>query len=644
MYVVATAGHVDHGKSTLVRALTGMEPDRLAEEQRRGLTIDLGFAWTGLPSGREVAFVDVPGHERFLTNMLAGVGPAPVVLFVVAADKGWQAQSTDHRDAIAALGISRAVIAIARADRAPDEIAGVEATIRSEFAGTPLAEAPIVPVAIPGGDVEPAGLGELVAQLDRVLGETPAPDAAARVRLWVDRSFTIKGSGTVVTGTLTAGTLRHGDALVALGESGSTPTAVRGLHSQNTSAEAVAPASRVAVNLRDVHADEIGRGDALVTPGAWCVVSQVDVRRTTGRGLFEAPQEFTAHIGTAAVTVRLRPFDDNHARISFARPLPLQLGDRIVLRTSGSHEVFAGVTVLDVDVPTLARRGDGRRRAEALALLPETGDARVEVARRGAMRLSQLRAFGVGEVGGVSGVAAATEVTGVPDGLAEVRLHAGGGRGAERSSKQATVPATTAGRPGEIWWVLPEAVDGWAQALRGALAKKRRADPMAAGLPHGAAVDVLQRQSPPLPDPSLLPLVTHRAGLESAQGVLREPGAQVDLGAAEAGVAALERRLRDRPFAAPEADDLAALKLGAKELATAERAGRLIRLPDGVVLLPQAPALAMRRLAALAQPFTTSEARQALDTTRRIAIPLLEHLDAKGWTRRLDGTRREVAR
>lgn len=637
MYVVATAGHVDHGKSTLVRALTGMEPDRLAEEQRRGLTIDLGFAWTGLPSGREVAFVDVPGHERFLSNMLAGVGPAPVVLFVVAADKGWQAQSTDHRDAIAALGISRAVIAITRADRAldgPEGVDGLEAAIRREFAGTALAEAPIVRVAIPGGGSEPTGLGELVAQLDRVLGATPAPDAAARVRLWVDRSFTIKGSGTVVTGTLTAGTLRHGDALVALGESGSFPTSVRALHSQNAAAEQVAPASRVAVNLRDVHADAIGRGDALVTPEAWCVVSQVDVRRTTGRGLVEAPQEFTAHIGTAAVTVRLRPFDDDHGRLSFARPLPLQVSDRIVLRASGSHEVFAGVTVLDVEVPELSRRGDGRRRAAALALLPETGDARAEVERRGAMRLSRLRAFGI------SGLEQ------VPDRIVEVRLRGGGvsagsGGGSGGSSGSSKAAGALAG---ETWWVLPEAVDGWAKALREALVAKRRADPLAAGLAHGAAIDALTRQNPALPDPALLPLVAHRAGLESAGGLLREPGARVELGAAEPGVATLERRMRDRPFAAPEADDLAALRLGPKELAAAERAGRLIRLQDGVVLLPQAPALAMRRLSALAQPFTTSEARQALETTRRVAIPLLEHLDAKGWTHRLDGTRREVAR
>lgn len=206
MYVVATAGHVDHGKSTLVRALTEMDPDRWEEEKRRGLTIDLGFAWTTLPSGADVAFVDVPGHEKFLGNMLAGVGPAPVVLFVVAADEGWQAQSTDHRDALRALGVEHGIIALTRSDRATVDRT---AEIRTQLAGTPLADVPIIPVSAPTGD----GIAELRQALDEVLAAAPVPDAQAPVRLWVDRAFSVKGAGTVVTGTLAAGTLRVGDSL-----------------------------------------------------------------------------------------------------------------------------------------------------------------------------------------------------------------------------------------------------------------------------------------------------------------------------------------------------------------------------------------------------------------------------------------------
>src|SRR5690606_32919225 len=203
MQVIATAGHVDHGKSTLIRALTGIEPDRLAEEKRRGLTIDLGFAWTTLPSGQEVSFVDVPGHERFLGNMLAGIGPAPIVCFVVAADEGWQAQSSDHRDAVAALGIDQGLLVITRADLAPDRVPEVIAQARTELAGTGLAAAPALAVSAVTGE----GMDALREQLDELVAAARRPDPRQRVRLWVDRAFTVSGAGTVITGTLAAGTL-----------------------------------------------------------------------------------------------------------------------------------------------------------------------------------------------------------------------------------------------------------------------------------------------------------------------------------------------------------------------------------------------------------------------------------------------------
>src|SRR6478735_7346034 len=219
-----------------------MEPDRWEEERRRGLTIDLGYAWTTLPSGQDVAFVDVPGHERFLGNMLAGIGPAPVVCFVVAADEGWQAQSGDHRDAVVALGIEHGVIVLSRSDRATEQRRSeVLARTRAELAGTGLR-----------------------AALDDVLARVPAPILTGRVRLWVDRSFTITGSGTVVTGTLAAGTLARGDRLMLLGDATARPVAIRGLQSCDTARASVEPVSRVALNLRDVGPAEIHRGDVLV--------------------------------------------------------------------------------------------------------------------------------------------------------------------------------------------------------------------------------------------------------------------------------------------------------------------------------------------------------------------------------------------
>ncbi|GAB3861154.1 selenocysteine-specific translation elongation factor [Nocardioides maradonensis] len=590
MHVVATAGHVDHGKSTLLRAMTGMEPDRWAEEKRRGLTIDLGFAWTTLPSGRDVAFVDVPGHERFLGNMLAGLGPTPVVLFVVAADEGWQAQSSDHRDAVAALGIEHGVIVLSRADRAA-EGSDVLADVRRELAGTGLADAPAVTVSA----VEGTGLAELASALDEVLAALPDPPRDGRVRIWVDRSFSITGAGTVVTGTLPSGTVHVGDHLEVVGGDGTRAVTVRGLQTEGRSVDRLEPVSRAAVNLRGVAATEVRRGDALVTPGAWWTTTVVDVRRVGGVGFEDVPERVTAHLGSAALSARVRPFSADHARLTLDRPVPVSVADRLVLRQPGER-ILGGALVLDVDPPALRRRGDAARRGEALAALTPAGRVAAEMARRGAVERGLLRRMGV--------------AGDVPDGV----LVEGD------------------------WLVDPAAAGGWARRLADLVADLHRTQPLSPGLSRSAAGDLLG-----LPTDAILDVVARRAGLVSDSGYLRSPD-HGGLGVAEAAVARLEQRLGEQPFLAPEADDLAAAGLGARELGAAERAGRLLRLGDGVVLLPDAPARAMRVLARLDQPFTTSDARQALGTTRRVVIPLLEHLDRRGWTRRLDGVLRQVVR
>lgn len=594
MYVVATAGHVDHGKSTLARALTGMDPDRWEEEKRRGLTIDLGFVWTHLPSGADVAFVDVPGHERFLGNMLAGLGPAPVVLFVVAADEGWQAQSTDHRDAIAALGISHGVVALTRADRADDQRRrDVRAEVGRQLAGTALADAAIIEVSAKTGE----GIEKLRAELDTVLAAAPAPDAEQRVRLWVDRSFSVKGAGTVVTGTLGAGSIAVGDRLELLSGGELVPVEVRGLHSENTAVGSAQPVTRVAVNLRGVEAEAISRGDSLLSPNTWRVTQEFDVRRVSGESLDGIAQELIAHTGTAGVEARVRPLSGDFARIRLSAPLALELGDRFVLRGPGARHVLAGVEIVDLVPPALRRRGAAARRAEELAQLEDYRNPAQGLRHRGYVLLSELEQDGY-----------------------------------ETSAPPAGVIAFNK------WWITARQVGQWKQALNDAVQEHMAAKPLSVGLPRGAARDVLGVE-----EDSLLNLAVAAAKLESAEGVIRLPGAAVNLGEAEAGVAELERRLKREPFAAPEAADLRELGLGNKELAAAERAGRLLRLKDGVVLLPAAVAEARTRLQEIEQPFSTSQARQALCTTRRVAIPLLEQLDAKGITRRLDGSLRELA-
>lgn len=590
MHVVATAGHVDHGKSTLVRALTGIEPDRFAEERRRGLTIDLGYAWTTLPGGAQLAFVDVPGHQRFIANMLAGVGPAPAVLFVLAADEGWSRQSGEHLAAIEALQLRHGLLAVTRSDLA--DPAAALADGRARLAASSLGQVEAVAVSGTTG----AGLGELRTALGRLVARLPQPDTSAQVRLWLDRSFSIRGSGTVVTGTLSGGRLAVGDALALHRGSGSPlPVTVRGLQSAGQARESVDAVARVAVNLRGVPGDAATRGDVLLTPDAWHLTGTVDARLSTDDRL---PSELVLHVGTAAVPVRLRPLGTatagtTTARLTLATALPLRAGDRAVLRDPGRQAVAAGVLVLDADPPALRRRGAAAARARALAAATGTPDAAAEVGRRGAVPRAYLARLGV-------------DTASLPD--------VGG------------------------WLVDPDRRAGWIAAAGAAVDDWARAHPLDPGVPAAALRHALGLPAAP---PVLADLVA-AAGLRAADGRVSRPGTASSLGGAEPAARTLEQRLREHPFAAPERDELAALRLGPRELAAAERAGRLYRVSTDIVLLPEAIDEAVRRLAALPQPFTASSARQALGSTRRVVIPLLEHLDELGRTERVDGASRRV--
>lgn len=623
MHVVATAGHVDHGKSALVRALTDMDPDRWAEEKRRGLTIDLGFVWTTLPSGTDLAFVDVPGHEKFLGNMLAGVGPAPVVIFVVAADEGWQEQSTDHHDALRALDIRHGLIALTRADRADaTRRAEVTAQVRHELAGTALADAPLVEVSAHTGE----GIAQMRQVLDEVLAQVPAPDPQARVRVWIDRAFSVKGAGTVVTGTLAAGTLRVGDTLQLASPDGTRAVEVRGLHSENTAHQVLEPTSRVAVNLRGISADAIHRGHSLLSLGAWELVEQIDVRRTFGQDFYELPQNIVVHIGTAGLEAHVRPLSADYARLNLAHPLPLQLLDRFVVRSPGGRHVSAGAQVIDVYPPELNRRGAARRRAEELALLADVSpsDATTTAAASPSHATSTP----------APSPSPFTDPTGYIQRVGYVPVGKLQRAGFSVSDPAVPPQGIIAFRQ---WWIAARQITRWKNQLLVTLDKHAQDNPLAAGMPRKAAMDALDLQ-----EDALLGIAVAAAKVEQTDGVLRVSGHKVDLGAAEASVAKLEAWLADDPFAAPEADELQELRLGAKQLAAAENAGRLLRLGQGIVVLPGAPQEAKKRIAQLEQPFTLSAARKALSTTRRVAIPLLEYLDEQGITRRLDGGLREL--
>lgn len=583
MFVVATAGHVDHGKSTLLRALTGEEPDRWAQERRRGLTIDLGYVSTTLDDGRTVAFVDVPGHRRFMPNMLAGIGPVPAVLFVVAADDGWMPQSAEHLDALVALGVRHGVLVVTRSDLLDPELALAEA--RAAMAGTPLADIPAVCVSAVTG----AGLDELRAELTRLGAALPEPDRGADVRLWVDRSFTIEGSGTVVTGTLPAGTGRVGDTLQV--GPGGPRVAVRGLQSLGQARDEVEAVARVAVNLRGVAADDVPRGTALLTPGRWRPSSTPDVRVDTGAETADLPGQVMVHCGSAAVNAHVRPLDTRHARLTLAEPLPLRVGDRLILREPGAERIPAGAVVLDPAPPELRRRGAARRRAEVLAATPEVPDLGSELRRRGVAHVDDLRAFGV------AGVPAADETGG--------------------------------------WLLDPGALPGLVERLVSAVEDHDRRDPLDPGLPTEAA-----RRALDLPDARLLTVVLAHpaaAGIQAVDGRIGSTGGgepELPEHVREA-VDGLAERFAARPFDAPTAGELAELGLGTRELAACVRAGLLSRIGPGVWLGPDATEAAVAELRRLPQPFTPSTARTHLGTSRRVVMPLLEKLAEEGLSRRV---------
>jgi selenocysteine-specific elongation factor len=599
MYVVATAGHVDHGKSTLLRALTGMEPDRWAQERARGMTIDLGYVWTALPSGAQVAFVDVPGHERFLGNMLAGVGPAPAVLFVVAADEGWMPQSTEHLAALDALGVRHGLLVVTRSDLCDPELAIDEA--REHLRGSTLAGVEAVAVSAVTG----AGLDQLRNALAAMLARMPAAQPDAPVRLWIDRGFAVAGSGTVVTGTLGAGTVRVGDELQCGRQD---RIRVRGLETLQQRVDVVPAVARVAVNLRGVERARLTRGTALLTPDAWLFAAVVDAWLDRAPAEDRAnepplPPTLTVHIGSARVTARVRVLgvsatDGDTAgrvavRLTLQTPLPLHLGDQAVVRDANrarGERILGRLTVLDVRPPALQRRGTAAARARYLTALPALPDGGEVLAQRGVLRRAELVAMGC-------------------------------------------MPP----QPPLVgdWLVDTEYAATLGARLRALVDQYLASHPLELGMPVEAARHVLDLPDRRLVEELVTPPLRLAAGrVEDARRGDALPAPLLD------ALQRLREDLAGHPFRAPEQERLTELGLDRRALGAAVRQGALLRVADGIVLLPGADADAVKILCALPQPFTAAAARQALDTSRRVVIPLLELLDRLGYTERVDGTTR----
>ena len=601
--VVATAGHVDHGKSSLILRLTGIDPDRWAEEKRRGLTIDLGYAWTTLPSGREIGFVDVPGHERFIGNMLSGVGPVRLVLFVVAADEGWKPQSEEHLQILDVLGVQGGVVALTKRDLVDDELLALaEAEVRERVSGTGLAGAPIVAVSSTTGE----GFDTLAVALEAMLSDAGGLEGA-RARLFVDRVFTIKGAGTVVTGTLGGDCLRVGDE-VELYPSGSTAR-IRSLQTHERAVEQACPVSRVAANLVGVEREELSRGVVMGAPGAWRATRLFEAQLRSVRGLshaITARGAFKLHTGAAETDAQLRlygttslePGDEAFVRIRTSRPLVLDVGDRFVIREAGRSETVGGGAVLDVAPPNRAGADPiGRltsRRSAARDELPG-----LLVAERGAIWSAEaLVLTGSRAEGGVR--IGEWLVTGeVRAGVEAAVTHALGAYHAEH-------PLEPGAEIASVRRVTLQTLRD-----RGAPTDAELADAMIGDLcDRGVAAR----------DGATIRLPTHLVALgERSEEVER-------LLAAIGG---------DREPTPPTVRELIAEGIGRDVIDAAARADVVVRLtPDLVVsreLIAHGEA-AIRD--AGEEGMTVSALKEALGTTRKYAVPLMEWFDQHAVTRR----------
>jgi selenocysteine-specific elongation factor len=616
MKVIGTAGHIDHGKSALVQRLTGIDPDRLSEEKRRGMTLDLGFAWLTLPSGIEVSIVDVPGHERFVKNMLAGTGGIDLALLVVAANEGVMPQTREHLDILDLLSVGAGVVAITKADLAgEDQLDMVVHDVKDMIAGTALAASSIVPVSSMTG----RGLADLLAALDAGASHIPSRPDHGNPFLPIDRVFTMSGLGTVVTGTLSGGALRIGQE-IEIAPAGRRAR-VRGLQTHRSPVELAEPGARVAANLAGVSREDIARGDVLSLPGRLRPIARFDARLRVVPGApfaLEHGLEAMLHIGAAerAVTISilgqnvLQPGEEGWVQVRCRESVAAHRRQRFILRLPSPARTVAGGQVVNL--------GPRRRRFDSAEL------RRLNILLGGTAHEVVLAAMVGRRTWTTPQIAAATEfqkaetqaaIDGLVDGGQIVSLGA------------SYVPANT--------W------EGVRHLASRTLEIYHNANPMRRGMPREQLRATLGWSTPDWP--AALRLLT----LES---VIREEGAYVAASGHAGGIG--NRRadadrvlgvLRRSPFSPPTGRDLLeASGADGPLLEGLTEAREIVRIAEGLFFTRDAYDRAVRTIVDLIRSpdgVTVAQVRDAIGTSRKYAVALLEHLDSERITKRIGDTR-----
>jgi len=657
MSCIGTAGHIDHGKSTLVKALTGIDPDRLAEEKARGMTIDLGFAWLTLPDGREVSIVDVPGHEGFIKNMLAGVGGIDAALLVVAADEGIMPQTREHLAILDLLRVQRGVVALTKADLVDEDwIEMVREEIAEELKPTTLAASAIIPLSAYTGQ----GLPALVAELERILDEAQERQNIARPRLPIDRVFTMTGFGTVVTGALLDGIFKTGQEVEALPQG--LKTRIRGLQTHRQALDTAYPGSRVAINLANVSRSDLQRGNVVALPGQFQPTVLIDARvqllpgaarplsHNTQVDFYTGSQEVPASVRLLDMD-ELKPGQSAWAQLRLSRPAVMARRDRFILRIPSPSITIGGGEVIDAHpryhhrfqaavLSKLEMLERGAPEELALAAL----DRRRETRKPAQHEPGKSARAGQGSRAGCQGQPVPyTGLAGYE--LADIVSRCNLPQDVTQQALGTLLKEGRARQVGTFWFAqviwetLREETIGLLREqhqrypLRGGLSKEEWRARLA--LPPkmaNEALAVLQQEG----------LVAEAASATSAAGsAIRLPDFSPGFTPAQQElVDQLLRQFREHPFTPPGRAEAEAL-VGSEVLGALVERGALVKVggaAEAVLFLRESYDEAVAKLVAYLSEhgkMTAAEARDVLGTTRKYILPLLEHMDERRITRRI---------
>ena len=627
--VLGTAGHIDHGKSSLIKALTGTDPDRLAEEKARGITIELGFAQLTLPSGRTMGVVDVPGHEKFVRQMVAGATGIDVVLLVVAADDGVMPQTREHLAIIDLLGIPRGVIAITKADLADsDWLDLVAEDVRTLIAGTTIEGAPIVPVSSKTG----AGLPALLDAIDAVAGSAESRHANLPLRLPVDRVFTIAGAGTVVTGTLWSGSVTRDDQ-VELYPSGNRGR-IRSVQMHGAQVERAGAGNRVALNIVGLERDEVERGDIVAEPGTLSVTDRFDAHlaylATEDRPL-ESGTRVHVHHGTREVLGRvlfmdvpaLLPGGRAVAQIRLEEPLAPRYGDRFIIRSYSPMWTIGGGMVLDVLPPRRTTLKPHERELLEALIAHDLSSAAIGLLASRAMPMTSAQVA----------IALGVPRAGVADDLNRAKL------------ERLKIGSDT-------YFVTPEALDDLLAAVERELLAYHEASPKSTGIASLALRDRVDRRIEQKVFDAVLGVGVERGGVTIAGGEVRHPRAASTAIAEEEGARAAIVPALERAVLAPGTVAELAVEIGIdagvvrKALTKLVAEGAVVRLGPDLHFDAVAVAEARAKIVGFLREHGTMLAKDARDVTgssRKYILPLLEYFDAQGVTKR-DGDNRTLGK